>query len=454
MKICSQCGYCNGDYMDACARCRAPLNGAPIPNGASAPQAGSGYGAPAALPPGYTPRPSYPPQGQSCYAQTPTPAPRGLGAPASVPYGQTGMPQAQNRFGQAPQGLSPYAPPPAAQQVTRPQPGAYPLSPPQYSQNVRPQPPQPQRPPQPRPPEQPSEYTSLLGNENLNSLNDFSVQPAKRSSAGLVIIILLILLVLTGGVTWYFYTNELFPAEVRSSIDSVISSVTGFLGVNNDSPDQTGNEQFDIMVSRVRNTAGTDDEQAKTIVNTLIQKCGATGISSILPIGETALYQIKSPGGFFKIHIDPNTKVLTRVETDESIPRAIYADGTSFASVSDFCIPEEIMEKLKENARATLKGAVSNPELITFEENDGWDFHKDKDWIAVYCTAISEAEGTTENRIPFYFEYQLQGNTYTLLFARIGDKTDGTQHFTEGAQNSPYTDDSAQPDETAGQPTA
>lgn len=443
MKICSQCGYCNGDYMESCNRCHSPLHGQ---QGISAP-----------FPSPYAPGQPASRPGQSLpQTEQRMMASMGRAAPATanplVPISrQLDSHPAQNPMGMFPPEnsmRSPYPQPPATQFLRAaprqpfpqqpsawpPRPGAYP--PPLYGQNTYQGPIKPQPPIYP-----PSELTSgepsFSEDENPNSVSDFSTTPAKRSSAGIVVLIFLFLLLSIGGVTWWFYTNELFSMETRMTIDSVIDSVTGFFTGSDasDTPSGTDSEAYNTMLSRVRNSVGTDDAQAKAIVDTLLYTCGASSIDGIIIVADMDVFQINSPEGRFHIRVDSTNKTLTSVETIESIPRAIYSGGTSHASIADYCVPPEEEDLLKKDAQDALKSALTNPELVSFSDAD-WEFHKEKDWVAVSCFAISSTEGVVENRIPFYFEYQKQNNTFKRLYAQINDKPSGTPHFAE--ENNPY----------------
>ena len=408
MKICSQCGYCNSDYMETCVRCHMSLNN---PQGASSgPTVPSAFGQ-------AMPRPGQGlPQGAN---RPPFPAPR----QPYAPQGSAGMIPPR----------SPYSQPPTTQ-ILRSMPGRQPF------------PQQPAWPPSVAYPNQhgPSAYPdfadpqppSFPENENPDSFGDFSDAPAKRSSAGIVILVLLFLCVSIGGVTWWFYSNELFSIETRMTIDSVIDSVTGLFTDSNASGD-TDNEAYDTMLSRMRNSVGTNDEQSKAIVDTLLYTCGASSIDGIIALAGTPLFQINSPEGSFHIRVDPDSKAMLSVETIETIPRAIFSDGTLHASIADYCVPAEEKAKLQEHAQEALKSALSNPELVTFSDKD-WEFHKDKDWVSVSCFAISETEGTVQNQIPFYFEYQKQEGTFKLLYAQISDKVSGTPHFDGANTDNPY----------------
>ena len=442
MKLCSQCGYCNGDYMNNCARCSASLSPQSMSQNPSVPgQGGSpltGAGTPNA-PKGFSPA------GQGPVLSAP-PQPQ-LTQPQAYPQiSQPGMAPGIQYPSQQP-GLYPYAPqtpgvqPFPAMYNPQQRPGIQPPYPPRPQYGPYPYATQPQRPnPNINPPE---EYTDLVGNEDQNGETPFPLKPPKRSSLGAVTLILILLLGLSGGVIYYFYANELFPIEVSDKIGGVIDSVTGFFGISNED-DSEESTAYNTMLSRVRNDMQMNDEQAKAVVSILLFQCSVTDILGISPAADLHSYNLNTPEGRCLVIIDPQTQMLKQITTIEHAPRVIYENGGALSSVAALCVNDEEIALLKKHAEDRMKSylPIENVDKFIFASDEHWNFHKDKGWVAVSSYTSPNTEGGYNERIPFYFEYEYTNTdnnpSYTFKYAKINDNILGDPHFPDPVN--PYED--------------
>ena len=435
MKLCSECGYCNGDYMNSCARCSAPLS--PQPLSQTQKPSAAGQGAPfSASPPPQLTRPQ-----PRAYPQTSPPGmnPMGTQYPPQQPgiYPQT--PGVQHPPGLRPQPVM-YGPQPQPYpQYTSPRPGAVPMNgPPPYGSPYPPY----RREANPQNSMR-DEYLDLVSGGDESGETPFPLKSTKRSGVGTVILILLLLLALSGGTVYYFYANELFPAEVNDQIGGVIDSVTGFLGISTE--DASGDSvAYDTMVSRVRNDMTMEDEQANAVVSILLTKCGVTDILGISPTADADTYTLNTPEGRCLVSIDPQTKALLKITTIEYTPRVIYENGGALSTVAAMCVNDEEIALLKTHAEKRMKSYLpaESVDNFIFASDEHWNFHKEKGWVAIASYTSPNTENGYNERIPFYFEYEYTNTdnnpSYTFKYAKINEKTLGDPHFPDFIN--PYED--------------